>query len=110
MVGVEYVYASLLLHYAGKPITEENVKEILEAAGIEADEARIKALVAALREVDIEEAIKAAAVPAVAAPVAPAEAPPAEEKKEEAEAKEEEKEEEEASEEEIAEGLSALFG
>ena len=107
---MEYVYASLLLHYAGKPITEENVKKILEAAGIEADEARIKALVAALREVDIEEAIKAAAVPAVAAPVAPAEAPPAEEKKEEAEAKEEEKEEEEASEEEIAEGLSALFG
>ncbi len=107
---MEYVYASLLLHYAGKPITEENVKKILEAAGIEADEARIKALVAALREVNIEEAIKAAAVPAVAAPVAPAEAPPAEEKKEEAEAKEEEKEEEEASEEEIAEGLSALFG
>ena len=77
---MEYVYASLLLHYAGKPITEENVKKILEAAGIEADEARIKALVAALREVNIEEAIKTAAVPAVAAPVAPAEAPPAEEK------------------------------
>mgnify|MGYP000241631392 CR=1 FL=1 len=105
---MEYVYASLLLHYAGKPITEENVKKILTAAGIEVDEIRVKALVAALKEVDIDEAIKTA-VP-VAAPAAPAAATPAttEEKKEE-EKKEEEKKEE-VSEEEIAEGLSALFG
>lgn len=106
---MEYVYASLLLHYAGKPVTEDNIKKVLEAAGIEADETRIKALVAALREIDIDEAIKAAAMPAAAAPAAPAEAPPVKERKEEEEAEKEEKEEE-ASEEEIAEGLSALFG
>ncbi len=105
---MEYVYASLLLHYAGKPVNEENVKKVLEAAGVEVDEARVKALVAALNEIDIDEAIKSAAVPATVAPVAPAEAPPAEEKKEEEEEKKEEAKEEE--EEEIAEGLSALFG
>ncbi|RLE65910.1 MAG: 50S ribosomal protein P1 [Thermoprotei archaeon] len=105
---MEYVYASLLLHYAGKPVNEENVKKVLEAAGIEVDEARVKALVAALNEINIDEAIKSAAIPATAAPVAPAEAPAAEEKKEEEEEKKEEAKEEE--EEEIAEGLSALFG
>jgi len=106
---MEYVYASLLLHHAGKPITEESVRKIMEAAGIQPDEVRIKALVAALKEVNIDEAIKTAAVPAVAAPAtAPSQAPsqPSEEEKEE-EKKEEAKEE---SEEEIAEGLSALFG
>lgn len=107
---MEYVYASLLLHHAGKPITEESVKKIMEAAGIQPDEVRIKALVAALKEVNIDEALKTAAVPAIAAaPTAPpSQAPsqPSEEKKGE-EKKEEAKEE---SEEEIAEGLSALFG
>ncbi len=106
---MEYVYASLLLHYAGKPITEDAIKKILEAAGVQPDEVRIKALVAALKEVNIDEAIKTAAVPAVAAPTAPAAQPAVEEKKAEEEKKEEEKKEE-AGEEEIAEGLSALFG
>jgi len=103
---MEYVYASLILHHAGKPITEESIKKILEAAGIEADDTRIKALVATLKEVNIDEALKTAAtLPAtVVAPTAPQEAPQ-EEKKEE---KEEKKEEE--TEEEVAEGLSALFG
>ncbi|RLF24299.1 MAG: 50S ribosomal protein P1, partial [Thermoprotei archaeon] len=53
---MEYVYASLLLHYAGKPINEENVRKVLEAAGIAIDEVKIKALVAALKEVNIDEA------------------------------------------------------
>jgi len=103
---MEYVYASLILHHAGKPITEESIKKILEAAGIEADDTRIKALVATLKEVNIDEALKTAAtLPAtVVAPTTPQEAPQ-EEKKEE---KEEKKEEE--TEEEVAEGLSALFG
>ncbi|MCD6457879.1 MAG: 50S ribosomal protein P1 [Thermofilum sp. ex4484_82] len=104
---MEYVYASLLLHYAKKPVNEENVKKVLEAAGISVDDARVKALVAALNEIDIDEAIKSAAVPAMVAPVAPSEAPPEEEKKE---AKEEKEKKEEEAEEEIAEGLSALFG
>ena len=103
---MEYVYSAMLLHSAGQKITEENVKKVLTAAGAKPDTARIKALVASLDGVNIEEAIKTAAVPvaAAAAPVQAAEAP-AEEKKEE---KKKEKKEE-VSEEEAAAGLSALF-
>ena len=104
---MEYVYAAMLLHKAGKPIDEENLTRVLEAAGINADPVRVKALVAAIAEVDIEEAIKSAPTfmpaPAAAAP-APAEEKPAEEEKKE----EEKKEEEEV--EEALEGLGALFG
>jgi large subunit ribosomal protein L12 len=104
---MEYVYSAMLLHSAGKKITEENVKKVLTAAGAKPDDARIKALVASLDGVNIEEAIKTATpVAAAAAPAAQA-APetPAEEKKEE---KKKEKKEE-VSEEEAAAGLSALF-
>ncbi|MCD6373717.1 MAG: 50S ribosomal protein P1 [Thermococcus sp.] len=105
---MEYVYAALLLHAAGKEITEENLKAVLEAAGVTPDEARIKALVAALEGVNIDEVIEKAAMP-VAAPVAVAAAPAAEAPAEAA-AEEEEEEEEEASEEEALAGLGALFG
>ena len=100
---MEYVYTAMLLHKAGKTITEEHVKKVLEAAGVHADAARIKALVAALEGVNIEEAIKKAAVaPVAVAAAAPASsAAPAEKK---AEKKEEKKEEEAAA------GLGALFG
>ena len=106
---MEYVYAALLLHNAGKPVNEENVAKLLKAAGVKADPVRVKALVASLDEVDIEEAIKTApammaAAPAVVTP-ATAKAKP-EAKKEEKETKEEEKEKEEAA----LEGLGALFG
>jgi large subunit ribosomal protein L12 len=110
--GMEYIYASLLLHAAGRQITEESLKRVLEAAGVAVDEVRVKMLVAALKEVNIGEVIKQAmvAAPAVqalpAAPTAAAAPAPAPEKKEER--KEEEKKE--VSEEEIAEGISALFG
>lgn len=102
---MEYVYAAMLLHKAGKPINEKSITEVLKAAEINADPVRVKALVASLAEVNIEEAIKSpstlmAPAPAVAA--AP-EAKPAEEKKEK---KKEEKEKEE----EALEGLGALFG
>ena len=104
---MEYVYGALLLHAAGKEITEDGVSSVLKAAGVEADEARVKALVAALDGVDIESAIESAAVSAVAAPAAAGGAAPAAE----AEAAEEEEEEEEGvSEEEAAAGLGALFG
>ena len=105
-MGMEYIYAAMLLHKAGKEINEENVSQILKAAGVEADQARVKALVAALSEVDIEEAIKAA--PTMVAPVAaaPAAEAPAEEKKEEKKKEEEEEKKEEAA----LEGLGALFG
>jgi len=102
-MGMEYIYAAMLLHKAGKEINEENVSQILKAAGIEADQARVKALVAALSEVDIEEAIKSAPTLMAASAAAPAE----EAKKEEEKKKEEEeKEKEEAA----LEGLGALFG
>ncbi|GAB6136003.1 50S ribosomal protein P1 [Thermococcus sp. 21S9] len=106
---MEYVYAALLLHAAGKEINEENLKKVLEAAGVTPDEARIKALVAALEGVNIDEVIEKAAMP-VAAPVAVAAAPaPAEGGAEQAQ-EEEEEEEEEVSEEDALAGLGALFG
>ena len=52
---MEYVYAAMLLHKAGKEINEKNVSEVLTAAGVNADAARVKALVASIAEVDIEE-------------------------------------------------------
>ena len=104
---MEYIYGAMLLHSAGKKITEENIKKVLTAAGVKADDARIKALTASLEGVDIEEAIKTAAVPVAAAPAQPA-ASGDEGKKEEK--KKEKQEEEEVSEEEAAAGLGALFG
>ena len=101
---MEYIYAAMILHSAEKDINEENVKSIIEAAGIEADDARIKALIAALEDVDIEEAMETSAM--AAAPVAAA--PVAEATAEEEEGEKEEKEE--AAEEEAAAGLGALFG
>ena len=101
---MEYVYAAILLNAAEKDINEENVAAILSAAGIDADDARIKALIASLEDVDIEEAIATAAVSA--APAASAAAPAAEEEPEE----EEEEEEEEDNAAAAAAGLGALFG
>ncbi|UCE95430.1 MAG: 50S ribosomal protein P1 [Candidatus Bathyarchaeota archaeon] len=106
---MEYVYAALLLHNAGKPINEENVTKLLSAAGINADQARVKALVATLDEVNIDEAIKTAPI-AMAAPVAAA-APAKVEEKPEAKKDEKKTEKEEKEKEEAAlEGLGALFG
>ncbi len=106
---MEYVYSAMLLHSAGKKITEENIKKVLTAAGVKADDAKIKALASSLEGVNIDEAIKTAAVPVAAAPAAPA---PADEGKSEEKKKEEKKkkEEPEVSEEEAAAGLGALFG
>ncbi len=102
---MEYIYAALLLHNAGKAISEEAVTAVLKAAGVEVNEARAKALVAALDGVDIEEAIAKAAFAAPAAAAAPVAAAPAA-----AEAAVEEPEEEDTSEEDGMAGLGALFG
>ena len=104
---MEYIYSAMLLHSAGKEISEEAITQILTAAGVEVDATRVKALSASLEGVNIEEAIKNAASMTAAAPVAAAAAPAAGEAPE---AKEEEEEEEEVSEEEAAAGLGALFG
>jgi large subunit ribosomal protein L12 len=100
---MEYIYSALLLHAAGKEVSEEHLKKVLTAAGVKADEARIKALTASLEGVNIDEAIKAAAAaPVAAAPAAQAPADKKEDKK-----KEEKKPE--VTEEEAAAGLGALF-
>ncbi len=103
---MEYVYAAMLLHKAGKEINEKNVSEVLTAAGVTADAARVKALVASIAEVDIDEAIKSAPAMMAAAPAPAAAAPAAEEEKKE----EEEEEDQTKKEEEAMEGLGSLFG
>ncbi|MEK6950921.1 MAG: 50S ribosomal protein P1 [Nanoarchaeota archaeon] len=108
---MEYIYTAMLLHKAGKEINEDNVKKVLAGAGIKADEARVKALVAALQGVNIEEAIKKAALAApvavaAAGPTTASGAKPDEGKKKEEKSKDEEKKQEESA----AAGLSALFG
>jgi len=96
-----YIYAAMLIHKAGGKIDEVTVKRVVEAAGVKPEDAKIKALIAALSGVDIEKAIKEAAMPvAVAAPAASA-APAAQAKK---------PVEEKKAAEEAAAGLSALFG
>ncbi|MFH1399196.1 MAG: 50S ribosomal protein P1 [Candidatus Woesearchaeota archaeon] len=94
---MEYVYAAMLLHKAGQPIEEVNLKKVLEAAGVKAEDSKIKTLVAALKGVDIEQAVKEAA-PVAAAPAA------------KAEVKAEKPEEKKVSEDQAAAGLGALFG
>ena len=102
---MKYVYAALLLHSWAQPINEENVKKVVSAAGGQIEEAQIKALVAALAEVNIEDALKSASAMMVAP--APAAAPsPAEVKKKEEKAPEDDKKKEE----EALAGLGALFG
>ncbi len=62
---MEYVYAALILHETDEEINEDNLTDVLEAAGVDVEQSRVKALVAALEDVDVEEAIEtAAAVPA----------------------------------------------
>ncbi|HEY5736336.1 MAG TPA: 50S ribosomal protein P1 [Nitrosopumilus sp.] len=97
---MEYVYAALLLHKLDKEVNEANLTSVVKASGAEVNEAQVKSLVAALADVNIDEAVKAAPVAvAAAAPAADAAAPAAEEKKEEPK-----------NEEAAMEGLSSLFG
>ena len=113
---MEYVYAALILNETGEEINEDNLTEVLEAAGVDVEESRVKALVAALEDVDIDEAVQqAAAAPAAAgaaaagaAPEGEAEEAEPEEAEEAAEEAEDEGEEEE--EEASGEGLGDLFG
>jgi len=100
---MEYIYSAMLLHKAGKKVSATGLTKILEAAGVTPDEGRIKALVATLKDIDIDEAIKAVPVAAAAPVAAPAAEAAPEKPKEEKPKKEEEKPEEVA-------GLGALFG
>ncbi|WKT58824.1 50S ribosomal protein P1 [Candidatus Nitrosotenuis chungbukensis] len=100
---MEYVYAALILHKLKKEINEANITSIIKATGESANDAQVKALVSALADVNIEEAIKAAPVAVAAAPAAAA-APAGggDAKKDEAAAGK--------SEEQAMEGLASLFG
>lgn len=96
---MQYVYAAMLLHSAKQELSEGNVESVLKSAKVEFDTAKVKAMVASLKNINIDDAIAKAAIAAVAAPAAGAAAPAAEEKKEE-----------KKTEEEAAAGLGALFG
>jgi large subunit ribosomal protein L12 len=114
---MEYVYAALILNESGEEINEDNLTNVLDAAGVDVEESRVKALVAALEDVDIDDAVEqAAAVPAGgaaaggAAPEGGADEEAADEEggdeAEEEAADEDEDEDEEAD----GEGLGELFG
>jgi large subunit ribosomal protein L12 len=101
---MEYVYAALLLHKQKKEINEANITSVIKASGAEVNEAQVKALVAALADVNIDEAIKAAPVAVSAAQAAAPAAGGAKEEKKEVETPSAKTEEQ------AMEGLSALFG
>lgn len=97
---MELIYATLLLHKAGKEVNEEHVKKVLEAVGVHKDAGQIKGLVTAIKDINIEDAIKEASAVSVVASAAPsAGAAPAAPKQEE-----------KKSSETAAAGLSSLFG
>jgi len=96
---MEYVYGALLLHKTGQVVSEANLTKVIQATGSSVDEAKVKVLVASLKDVDIAKELESATLMASA----PAAAGTAATDK-----KAEEKKEEKAS--EAAEGLSALFG
>ena len=98
---MEYVYAALLLHKLQKEVNEVNISSVVKASGAEVNDAQVKAMVAALADINIDDAIKAAPVAVAAA--APAEAA--------GEAKKEEKPKDDGKAGDAAmEGLSSLFG
>jgi large subunit ribosomal protein L12 len=107
---MENIYAAMLLHKAGKEINEEAVTNVLTAAGITVDPVQVKALVASLSEVNIDEAIKSAPTMMAAPAAAPAAAAPAAETKPKEEDKKKKAEEDKAKEDAALEGLGALFG
>jgi len=101
---MEYMYAALLLHKLKQDINEDNVRNVIKATGVAPDDVRIKSLVTALSEVNIDEALKSSPVSVPGPVTSPAATSP-----HPVESKEEEKKEEKK-EEEALEGLSALFG
>ncbi len=108
---MEYVYAAMLLHKADKDITEDNVSDVLDASGIDVDENQVKALIAALEDVDIEDAIESAVISAGSGGAAPA--PSSDDSgsddEDQAEDEAEDDEEDDVDDEEAAEGLDNLF-
>lgn len=104
---MELVYAALTLNEAGKEVNEDNLEAIVDAADLDVEDSEIAALVAALEDVDIEEAMETA-VAAGGASAAPAGGDDSSDEEAE-EDEEEEAEEDEGDEDEAAEGLGSMF-
>ncbi|MFX1285454.1 MAG: 50S ribosomal protein L12 [Promethearchaeota archaeon] len=102
---MQYLHAALVLHSAGKKISEKGIEAIIKAAGEKPDESKIKTLVASLTSIDIDEAIKGASLMTAAVPGTSESVKDAKDIAKAEEAKEE-KEEEEGDD----LGLSSLFG
>ena len=107
---MEYVYAALLLHKLKQDITEDNITNVIKATGSSPDAVRIKALVAALGDVNIEEALKAAPMAVATTTAAPSAGGAGPSTAETATKEEPTEEKAEKKEEEALEGLSSLFG
>jgi large subunit ribosomal protein L12 len=119
---MEYVYAALILNESGEEINEENLTGVLEAAGVDVEQSRVKALVAALEDVEIDDAVEeATAVPAAAGGAGgaggaaggapePAGDDDEDEAEEEEAADEEEAGDDDEDEGDAGEGLGELFG
>lgn len=99
-----YLHAVLLLHGAGKDVTQEGIVAVMKAAGTDADEAKAKVLAEAVKGVDFEELLVNVTAVAAAPAAAPAAGAAPAAKEEEEEVSEEKKEEQ------AAEGLANLFG
>ncbi len=106
---MEYIYAALLLHKAGKEITEERLIAILNAADIDINENRVKALIASLEGVDIEEAISKSSIVSMNLTSVSGSQPSSETQSTESKVEEKEKEPDHSEEDGMA-GLGALFG
>jgi len=107
---MEYIYGAMLLHKAGKELTEDSLKSVLSSAGVKVDEGKVKATISALKDVNIDEVISKASVAQVVATAPVEETQVSKDPKAKEKPKESEKPEEEASTEEAAAGLGALFG
>ncbi len=57
---MEYVYAAAILHELDQEINEPNMKAVLESAGADVSESRVKAIIAALEGVDLDQIVGAA--------------------------------------------------
>jgi large subunit ribosomal protein L12 len=98
------IYAALMLYDSGKEVSEENLTKLVKAIDIEVDAAQVKALVSALKGLDIGEILSKAQSQAFQIQVAPGDKTAPDAKEEKKEVKEEKKEEE------AVQGLASLFG
>jgi len=98
---MELIYAALLIHKLGGKIDGTTLTKVIQAAGGVADEGKVKALVAALVDIDIEKAIKEVVIPSTVIPTAA---------HTDIQKKEEKKEEPKEDPDKAAQGLASLFG